>query len=124
MENNLPTNQTNQAQTFQQQIPPIPTQPAAQQPVSQMPPQQEATVKNRHLIRTLLIVVVFALVVILGIYIYISFVNKQPLDSSSVQIENVISPVPTKTAEQELNNIDVGDVEDDLKAIDADLQGL
>lgn len=123
MENNLPTNQTNQTQTFQQQMPPISPQPSAQQPVPQMPPQQGVPVKRGHIIRTLLIVIVFALLVILGIYIYLSSVNKQP-DSSSVQIENAISPVPTKTAEQEINNIDVGNIEDDLKEVDADLQGL
>lgn len=123
MENNLPTNQTSQGPLSQQSAPTQPVQPVAQQPPSAIP-QQGAPVNKSHVLRTLLIMMAFSVIVLLVTYIYIWFSNKQALDSYSVQIENAASPVPTKSAEQELNNIDVGDVEDDLKDIDTDLQGL
>lgn len=128
MDNNLtnPTNQTGQGQVSQQSAQSQPVPPMAQQPPSQMP-QGALPQKNGHIMRTLLIMIVFAIVVILGVYIYLSYANKQPLDSSSVQIENRISPAPTSaqtTDEQQLNSIDVGNVDEDLKEVDTDLQGL
>ncbi|OGH20611.1 MAG: hypothetical protein A3D74_04360 [Candidatus Levybacteria bacterium RIFCSPHIGHO2_02_FULL_37_13] len=132
MDNNLPTNQPIQADQTQVPTPPVLTQtpvpPIGQQPSPQMPPQQAAPAKKSHLMTTLLILIAFSLIVILSVYIYLSFFSNKPQDSSSVQIENTISPAaPTvvKNAdEEELNNIDVGNVDDDLKDIDADLQQL
>ena len=129
MENNLPTNSTNQTgqgQMPQQSVPAQPVPLVAAQPPSPMP-QQAAPVNKSHIMRTLLIMIAIFLLVILSIYIYISFVNKQQLDSSSIQIENTISPAPKSaqiTDEQELNSIVVGDVDADLQEIDTDLNNL
>jgi len=128
MENNLPTNptyQTGQGQVAQQSVPTQPMPPVAAQPPSPMP-QGDMPQKNSHIMRTLLIMIILAIVVLLSVLIYVSFVNNQP-SSSSIQIQNTISPAPTvstQTTEQELNSIDVGNVEDDLKDIDADLNSL
>lgn len=104
-----------------------PTPPMAPQPQPQMP-QQSEPVKKSHFMRILLILIALGLIVILSIYIYFSFVNKETPDSSTIQIENTISPtVPAPSIdpdEQELNNIDAGNIENDLKDVDADLQAL
>lgn len=129
MENNIPTNPIIQAQT---PIPPMPTQsvpPMPQQPQpQQMPPQSVPSGHKSHLMRMLLIIIAFFLIVGLCIYFYFSFFNKGVTDSTSIKIENAISPtapVSVKNAdEEELNNIDVGDVDVDLKDVDADLQQL
>jgi len=130
MDNNLPTNPTNQTgqeQVAQQSAPTQPVPPVAAQPQPQMP-QGVVPQKNSHIMRTLLIMIILAIVVLLSVLIYVSFVNNQQSGSSSIQIQNTISPAPIvstqTTGEQELNSIDVGNVEDDLKDIDADLQAL
>ncbi len=121
MDNNLTNNPTNQSPPTQP-VAPVAAQPQAEMPQAAVPP------KNSHIMRTLLIMIILAIIVMLSVLIYVSFANKKPSDSSSLQIQNTISPAPIvsaqTTAEQELNSIDVGSVEDDLKDIDADLQGL
>jgi len=129
MDNNLtnPTNQTGQAPLSQQSVPTQSVPPMPQQPQSQVP-QDAQQQKNGHIIRTLLIMIILAIIVILSVLIYVSFVNNQANNTAPIQTQNttntqIATPSPA-TTEQELNSIDVGNVDEDLKAIDADLQGL
>ena len=123
MENNLPTNQTGQGSLSQQSAPTQPVAPMAQQPPSQMP-QGELPQKNSHIIRTLFIMIILAIIVILSVLIYVSFVNNQSDNTTPIRIQIPRSTPAPATIEGELNSIDVGNVDEDLKEIDADLQGL
>jgi hypothetical protein len=129
MENNLPinpTNQTNQGQMPQQTAPVQPISTMVQQPQPQMP-QAAVPPQNSHIVRTILIMIILAIVVLLTVLIYVSLVNNQQSGSSSIQIQNTISPAPKSaqiTDEQELNSIVVGDVDADLQEIDTDLNSL
>lgn len=134
MENNLTPNQpfqTNQIGQNQVPVPNAPPQvvpPIVQQSQVPIPQQAVPPAHKSNFMRILLIIIAFCLIVIMCIYIYLSFFNKQNTDSSSLKIENSINPTAPvsvkNTDEEELNNIDVGNVDTDLKEVDADLQKL
>ena len=135
MDNNLPTNSTNQTgqgQMPQQSAPTQTVPPVAAQPQSPMP-QGVVPQKNSHIIKPLLIMIILAIIVLLSILIYVSFVNNQANNTAPIQIQNttntqISKPTPATIEEElnseELNSIDAGNVDEDLKNIDVDLQGL
>ena len=114
----------NQNQIPQQAVPTQMAQSITQQPQPQIP-QAPSPQKSSHIVRTLLIMVVLAIVVILMVLVYVSFVNNKSNTTESMQIEKTPTSMPIPaTTEGQLNRIDVGNVDDDLKAVDADVQTL
>lgn len=101
-------------------IPTIPTQ------VSE--PKQQSTSK------VLVVVVVFLFVLFVGMlgYLGYSYMNKQqtansvvptPVNNQRLMVTVTPSPVPLQTSD-EVNALDIGSVEGDLKDINTDLQNL
>lgn len=123
-------NQSQQVQSFppnQTQMPqtPVSTQQPLnqpqQQPLAQMPGANNP--KKSHIVRTLIIMIILAIVVILLVLVFTANINNQLSNTSTITPTSVPIP-PPPTTEEELNSIDPGSVEEDLKEIDTDLKTL
>lgn len=104
-----------------------PTQtPVPQQQAEVSSPVQPTPVKNSGMKNTFLLIIVLILAIILLLTVYLSLANKQSNITPNGPIYPAITtiPTPTQTDSQELDSIDVGDIDADLKEIDTDLQGL
>ncbi len=126
--NSLGQNTTNQSQTQSQtqvQVP-QPSQTWPQGQVSQQPVVQPSSpVKNSSMKNTFLLIIVLIAAVILMLVVYISLANRQSnISPNSPPIYPTITTVPTQTDAQELDGIDIGDVDNDLKEVDTDIEGL
>lgn len=123
---NITTNPAQVQAPMQAQIP----QPSQTWPQPQMPQQPvvqpSEPVKNSSMKNTFLLIIVLILAVILLLTVYLSLANKQSNITPNAQIYPAITtiPTPTQTEGQELDSIDVGDIDADLKEIDTDIQGL
>ena len=141
MDNNLPTNPTNQINQGQperlaptQPVPPMAQQPQAQMPqlpdtqAAQQPPVVGTAPEKKGMKNTFLLIVFLILSVIIALFVYILFTNitnkQSNLPSTTPLVASPTTVVPRQTLQQEVESVDVGNVDEDLRDIDADLQGL
>lgn len=117
MDNNLPinpTNQTNQA--------PVSQQPEIQ--VAQPPAVTVTAPEKKGMKNTFLLIVFLILSVIIALFVYILFTNKQSNLPSTTPLLPSETTVPKQTTQQEVDSIDVGSVDADMQDIDKDLEAL
>jgi len=103
------------------------------QPNTMSPPVVSPTLQKPSLNKMLLILVIILIIIIIfgGVILFLinqkktsTKIKPQILPTESVKIITTITPIPTVVEINDPNDIDVGDIEADLKSIEKEIEDL